>query len=148
MTAMSDALENQLCDALFRAQSFSAPTALWVALFTATPSDSGGGTEVSTSGTGYARVNLAPSLTNWAGTQAAGSTTVSTGTNGTTSNNVAISFPAPTGNWGSITSFGIFSSQTGGTLYWWGALTVAKTVNNGDASPSFQPGALSIQIDN
>lgn len=148
MTAMSDALENSLIDFLFRGQSYSAPTALWVALFTSAPNDAGGGVEVSTSGTGYARVNLSPSLANWAGTQGQGTTSASSGQNGTTSNNAAITFPAPTGNWGSISHFGIFSAQTGGTLYWHGALTVAKTVNNGDAAPSFQPAALSIQIDN
>lgn len=73
MAAMSDYLENKIVDWLFRGQTYTPPTGLYVALYTAAPSDAGGGTEVS--GNNYARVNLAPSLTNWAGTQAAASTT-------------------------------------------------------------------------
>lgn len=143
---MSDWLENKICDFLMRAQTWTAPTGLYVALFTAAPTDAGGGTEVT--GGSYARVNLAPSLANWAGTQSAGSTTASTGTGGTTSNNAAITFPAPTANWGSIVAFGVFDASTAGNLIWYGTLSVSKTVNNGDAAPSFAIGALTIQIDN
>lgn len=151
MTAMSDFLENRLIDHLFRGVSFSAPTALHVALFTANPSDSGGGTEVSTAGsTNYARAALAPSTTNWAATNAAGSTAAtSSGTSGTTSNNVAITFNAPgSGAWGVITGFGIYDASTSGNLLWWGALGTSKTVNANDAAPSFAVGQLQIQIDN
>lgn len=146
MSAMSDYLENKLIDFLFRGQAFSAPTVLAVGLFTANPADAGGGTEVS--GGSYARVNLAPSLANWAGTQAAGSTTASTGTGGSTSNNGAITFPAPTANWGVITGIGIFDATTGGNLLFWSPLAANKTVNNGDAAPSFAAAALSVQLDN
>lgn len=146
MAAMSDYLENKLIDQVFRAQTAPTITALHVALLTAAPTDSGGGTEVS--GGSYARVNLAPSLANWAGTQSAGSTTASTGTGGTTSNNAAITFAAPTANWGVITSWGIYDASTAGNLLWYGNLSVSKTVNNGDAAPSFGIGQLSIQIDN
>src|SRR5439155_5029428 len=61
--------------------------------------DSGNYLEVSTSGTGYARASLAATLANFAGTQAAGSNTASTGTNGKTSNNVAIAYGAPSAQW-------------------------------------------------
>jgi hypothetical protein len=146
MAAMSDYLENKLIDQVFRLQTAPTISALYVALLTAAPTDSGGGTEVS--GGSYARVNLAPSLANWAGTQSAGSTTASTGTGGTTSNNSAITFAAPTANWGVITSWGIYDASTAGNLLWYGNLSVSKTVNNGDAAPSFGIGQLSIQIDN
>lgn len=146
MAAFSDYLENKLIDQIFRAQAFTFPGTLYIALFTATPSDSGGGTEVT--GGSYARVSSACSLANWAGTQSVGSTTASTGTGGTTSNNSALTFPAPTANWGTITSFGIFDAATNGNLLVWGALTTPKTVNNGDAAPSFAASALSFQIDN
>jgi hypothetical protein len=145
MAAMSDYLENKLIDQLFRAQAFSFPATLYVALYTAAPSDTGGGTEVT--GGSYARVSAAASLANFAGTQAAGSTTASTGTNGTTSNNGAITFPAPTANWGVVTHFAIYDASSAGNELFWGALTTAKTVNNGDAAPSFAAAALSIQID-
>lgn len=146
MAAMSNYLENKLIDHIFRAQTFTPPATLYVALFTATPSDIGGGTEVS--GAGYARVPVTSSLANWAGTQAAASTTASSGTSGTTSNNTAITFGAPTANWGVVTSFGVFDAASGGNLLIWGALTAPKTVNNGDAAPAFNAASLSFQIDN
>ena len=149
MTAMSDSLENKLIDFLFRGQTLANPV-LYVGLLTAAPSDAGGGTEVS--GGSYARVKAAAAaaqaLTDWAGTQAAGSTVASSGTGGTTSNNGAVTFPAPTANWGVVTHFGIYDAATAGNLLFWGALTVSKTINNGDAAPSFAAAALSVQIDN
>lgn len=156
MAALSDFLENKLIDWLFRGQAIgitgasagagSGPTSLYVGLFTANPTDTGGGTEVS--GGAYARVTIASSLANWAGTQAAASTVASSGNSGTTSNNNSITFPAPTANWGVITGFGIFDATSGGNLLIWGSLSTSKTVNNGDAAPAFNAAALSIQIDN
>jgi hypothetical protein len=142
MAAMSDYLENNFIDWLLRGQSFTAPTNVYVALFTAAPSDSGGGTEVS--GGSYARVTVASALANWAGTQSAGSSTASSGTGGVTSNNGAITFPTPSANWGSCTHFGIFDASSGGNLLFHGALTAAKTVNNGDPAPSFSAAALAL----
>lgn len=142
MAAMSDYLENKIIDWLLRAQSFTPPTDLYVALFTGAPADGGGGTEVS--GGSYARVQITSALAAWAGTQAAGSTTASSGTGGQTSNNGAVTFPAPSANWGSVTHFGIFDAASAGNLLFHGALSVAKTVNNGDAAPQFVAGALTL----
>jgi len=146
MAALSDYMENKLIDQVFRNQVFSFPSTLYVGLFTAAPSDTGGGTEVS--GGSYARVSVACSLANWAGTQAAASTSASSGASGTTSNNVSVTFPAPTANWGVITYVGIFDAATSGNLLIWGALTINKTVNNADSAPTFQASALSFQLDN
>jgi hypothetical protein len=142
MAAMSDYLENKLVDHIFRGQSFSAPANVYVALLTAAPSDSGGGTEVT--GGNYARVTVAASLANFAGTQSAGSTTASSGTGGQTSNNGAVTFPAPNANWGVVTHFGIYDASTSGNLLFHGALGTSKTINNGDAAPSFAIGALTV----
>lgn len=143
MAALSDYLENKLVDHILRGQTFTAPANVYVALFTDAPSDSGGGTEVS--GGAYARVQVASALANWAGTQSAGSTTASSGTGGQTSNNGAITFPAPSGaNWGTITHFGIFDASTGGNLLFHAALTASKSVNDGDSAPSFAAGALTV----
>lgn len=146
MAAMSNYLENELVDHLFRARSFSAPTAMHVALFTAAPNDAGGGTEVT--GGSYARVALNPSFSNWKGTGGETTATDSAGTTGTTSNNATITFPAPTANWGTVTHFAIFDASSGGNMFFYGALTQSKNVNNGDAAPSFAVDALSIQLDN
>jgi hypothetical protein len=142
MSAMSNWLENGLVDLILRNQTLTLPANLHFALFTAAPSDSGGGTEVS--GGSYARASVARSLANFAGTQSAGSTTASTGTGGVTSNNNAVTFPAPTANWGVVTHWGVFDASSGGNLLFHGALDIAKTVNNGDPAPSFAAAAFTL----
>jgi len=146
MSGMSDYLENKLLDFLFRGQAFVPPGSLYVALFTADPTDAGGGTEVT--GGSYARVAVTSSLANWAGSQATASTTASSGTSGTTSNNGSITFPSPTANWGVIQGIAIMDNSVGGNVLFYGALGTPKTVNNGDAAPTFPATALAVQIDN
>lgn len=146
MTAWTDYAENKIIDAVFRAQALGAPATLYVSLHTATSTDATPGTEVT--GGSYARVAVTGSLANWAGTQSAGSTTASSGTGGTTSNNGTITFPTPSANWGSITYMGLFDASTSGNCWVYGALTTAKTVNNGDPAPSFAAAALTFQADN
>ena len=141
MSAMSDYLENKLVDQIFRAQTAPTTTTLYIALYTAAPSDSGGGTEVT--GGSYARVAVTSSLANWAGTQSAGSTTASSGTGGATSNNNSITFPTPTATWGTVTHFAIYDAASGGNELFWGALTIAKTVNISD-TVSFPAASLSV----
>jgi hypothetical protein len=143
---MSNYLENKLIDWLLRGQAFTPPATTYVGLFTASPSDTGGGTEVS--GGNYARPSIASSLANWAGTQSSGSTVASSGTGGTTSNNGAVTFNAPSANWGTVVAIGLFDASTAGNLLFFGAQTPNKTINNGDAAPSFAIGALQLQIDN
>lgn len=122
MANASDYLETQIITHIFRTSSFTKPTGLWIALFTAAPNDAGGGTEVS--GGGYARVARAPLDANWA---------APSGGNGQTSNVAAIDFGTASANWGTITHFGIFDASTAGNLLVWGALTASRTVNSGDA---------------
>ena len=147
MAAMSDYLENKIVDWLIRGQSYTAPTTIYVALLTAAPSDSSGGTEVANSNN-YARGSLACNMTNWAGTQSAGSTTTSSGTSGTTSNNSVITFNTPSGNWGTVTHFALMDSGTygAGNVLFHGALSASKTIFSGDAV-SIQAAQLQIQID-
>lgn len=145
MSALSDYLENKLVDHVLRGQAYTPPATVYVALFTAAPSDAGGGTEVS--GGAYARVAVTSGLAAWAGTQSAGSTTASSGTGGQTSNNAAITFPAPTASWGTVTHFGIYDASTGGNLLIWSALSSPKSINDGDAAPSFAAGALTVTFD-
>ena len=148
MAAMSDYLENKLIDSLFRGQTYTPPTSLYVGLLNTAPSDTGGGTEVSAGG--YARVQVSSSLANWAGTQAAGSTGASTGNTATTSNNAVISFPTPTANWSDSTNptryVGIYDAATGGNLLFYATLLIPKVINQDD-SISFTAGQLSFQLD-
>jgi hypothetical protein len=133
MSNASDYLEGQLRAHIFRTATFTKPTALWVALFTVTPSDSGGGTEVT--GGSYVRVNVPPLDANW---------TAASSTDGNTDNAAPITFAAPSANWGTVVAFGIFDASTSGNLYVWGPITPSKTINASDPAPSFAIGALDI----
>ena len=146
MAAMTNYLENKLIDALFRGGSYTFPAALHVGLFTAAPSDAGGGTEVS--GGSYARSALAPSTVNWASTGGATTTTnPSAGTSGTTSNNSALAFPTATADWGTATHVAIFDASTGGNMLFYGTLAASQSIPSGVAY-SLPISALTVQLDN
>ena len=149
MAAMSDYLENKLVDFIFRAQSFTAPTTIYVALCTAATSDSQTGssiTEVSTSGPGYNRQLLEPDATVWAATQG-GTSTPSTGTGGTTSNLMAVTFGPALSSWGTITHVALLDAETSGNLLFHGALTTSRAIDTDDTLV-FQIGDLAVQVDN
>lgn len=116
MSALSDYSEKLLLDWMMTTGAATRPTAWYVALYTAAPSDSGGGTEVS--GNGYSRQSVAFA----AATSGAG----------TTSNTGTVAFTASGGNWGTITHIGVHDASTSGNLLWHGSMTASKTVNDGD----------------
>ena len=116
MAALSDYAEKLLLDWAMTTGSATRPTAWYVALYTAAPSDSGGGTEVSTGG--YSRQAVTFGAASSPG--------------GTTSNTGVVSFTASGANFGTITHIGIFDNSSGGNLLWHGAMTASKTVNDGD----------------
>lgn len=141
---LSDYASNKLIDAIWRGQAFTWPATSYLRLMTTAPTNSGGGVEVAGSG-GYASQPLLAALTFWSGTQAAGSTTVSTGTGGRTSNNLAIAFPAPTANWGTLNALAINDAAgAGSNLLFWANLTTARTVNGGGPAPTFAANTLGI----
>jgi hypothetical protein len=142
--AFTDYYENKILDDLFRGTAYSPGTA-YVGLMTSACSDSAAGTEVS--GGSYARVSVSKADASWKGTHGS-ATGVSSGTNGTISNAGAVTFPAPTANWGVVTHWGVWDASTSGNLLVCDDLTVSKTINNGDAAPSFAIDALTIQVDN
>lgn len=116
MAALSDHAEALLLDWLMTTGTATRPTSWYVALFTAAPSDSGGGTEVSSGG--YSRQSVAFDAASSPG--------------GTTSNSGAVTFTASGGSYGTVTHIGIFDASTSGNLLWHGALTASKTVADGD----------------
>ena len=156
MAALSNTFVNKTIDWLFRAQAIglggasagagTGPTTLWVAAYTVMPTASTAGTEVT--GGAYARVAVTSSLANWAGTQGAGTTAVSSGSSNVTSNNNPVTFPAPTGSnySGPIVGFAICDAVSGGNIVAFGTQTPNKTVNNGDPAPSFAAGALTFSL--
>jgi len=120
--------------------AYTAPTTLYFALFTATPSASGGGTEVS--GVNYTRIagtfSFAASGNGWQATNAA-----------------TVQFSAAgTGGWGLITHFAIFDASTGGNMLAYATLTdpasgyvtaLSKQVDYGD-SIRFDTGAAIVTL--
>ena len=133
MSQMSDYLEVELRKHIFRTGSFTKPSALYVSLHTANPTDDATGTEVS--GGSYARVQRDPLDANWTGASS---------TSGLTDNAAPLTFPSPTANWGVVTHFGIWDASSAGNMLIYGALVTPKTINNGDAAPSFATGDLDV----
>ena len=134
--AMMDYLENALINHVFRGTPYSAPSTIYVGLSSTSCSDSSAGTEIS--GGSYARVGVATGTGTWAATN---------GTNGTTSNVSTLTFATPSAGWGTVTSVVLYDASTGGNGLTCSALTVPKTINNGD-DVKFPPGAITFQIDN
>lgn len=106
---------------------------MYVSLFTATPSDSGGGTEVT--GGSYARVSVTNNTTNWP--NASG---------GSKSNGADITFPTASGSWGTVTQFGIHDASTAGNLLYWGDISPSKVIGIGDTA-KFATGQITITDD-
>lgn len=115
MSAMSDYLEDAFLDHFLGTSSTSAPSAVYLGLHTADPTDAGTGAEVS--GNGYARKAI----------------TFGASSSGTASNSAAVEFAAASGgNWGTITHIGIYDALTAGNLLFHSALTTSKTISDGD----------------
>lgn len=146
--AMSDYMENKGVDWLLRGQAFTPPATQYWALFTDTCTDAGPGTEVSTSGTAYARASVTASLANWSGTQGTGTTVASAGTSGTSYNNVAIAYAASAAAWGNVQSVGLMDAASAGNRLVCINLSAALNVSGAGFTLQFPAAALSFQIDN
>jgi len=121
-------LEDSLLDHVLRATAYSAPTDVYIGLFTVTPGEAGGGTEVT--GNNYARKAVtfgAPSA-------------------GSIANNADVVFDQASGSWGTISYFALFDALTSGNMLYYGALTSSKTINSGDQL-KFASGGITITED-
>lgn len=101
--AKSDYLENKILNHTLKNTAYTSPTTVYAALMTATPTDTGGGTEVT--GGSYARQAV----------------TFGTPTLGSVSNSLAITFsalPAAT-----ITHIAVYDALTAGNLLYYGPLS-------------------------
>lgn len=127
--SFSDYTENKVLDHVVGKTSFTMPS-VYVALFTAAPSDSGGGTEVS--GGSYARKSTAGA--DW-----------TAASSGATSNANAITFVTPTGSWGTVVAFGLFDASTSGNLLAWADLTTNQAIGTGN-TVSFAIGDLDLTL--
>jgi hypothetical protein len=129
----TDTEENSILKARFGGAAETVPATWHIALTTTTPTDSAAGTEVT--GGAYARVAVTNNTTNWPAP-----------TTGTIANGAAITFPAPTAAWGTVTHFELWDAATAGTRRYWGALTTARVIASGDGAPAFAIGALTISV--
>ena len=130
--AMTDYLENKIMNFVLNnnAGSLSAVSTVYLALFTADPTDTGSlSNEVSTSGTAYARQSVAFT------------TTANASTN--TSN---VEFPAATASWGTVSHIGLMDASTSGNMFFHGALTASKAIATNDIF-RISAGDLDITID-
>jgi len=116
MAEMSNYLENALINATLRNTSYTSPTTVYVSLWTSNPTDAGSGTEVSTSGTSYARTAV----------------TFGAPSDGASTNNADVTFPTATASWGTVGWIGINDASTSGNLLYHTPLDTSKTIDTGD----------------
>ena len=110
-------LETEILDHVFAGAAYSAPGTHYLALFTAVANgETGSVTEVSTSGTAYARVAVA-----------------FTTSGATTSNSGAVEYATATGGgFGTVTHVGVYDASTSGNLMCYATLTASKAIAAGD----------------
>ena len=114
MSEMSNYLENALINVTLRATTYTAPTTVYVSLWTSDPTDAGSGTEVS--GGSYARTAV----------------TFAAPSNGVTTNDADVTFPTATALWGTVGWIGINDAATSGNLLYHSPLDTAKLIDSGD----------------
>lgn len=135
MAGFSRLIQQEMLDHLMMVGSYDGPSAIYVALFTAAPSDAAGsGTECG--GTNYARV----AHSGWTAADASSPSGVS--------NTATVSFPTPgsTTAWGTITHFALFDATSVGNMLAWATLTTAKIISEND-TVLFDTGDLTITLD-
>lgn len=130
MAGASDYLENKLVDHMLGKASFTMPTTVYVALFTAAPTDAGGGTEVS--GNAYARQAV--------------TSVMASASSGQSTNGSDVLFPTATGSWGTVVAAGLFDASSGGNLLAWNTLTTSRAVGANDRV-RFNAGTLVVTVD-
>ena len=135
MSEFSDYLENIIINHILRNQSFTPPTTVYVALFTAVTGLEANNPTAEVSGDTYARVAV----------------TLSAASGGATSNSGAVTFPAATASWGHVTHVAIvdhLSNTTWGTnvnVLMWSELTDHKDIDSGDTA-NFAIAALAVSV--
>lgn len=126
MASFSDYLENAVLNHVFRNTALTSPTTVFLALYTAAPTDAGGGTQVS--GGGYARQSI----------------TFGAPSGGVITNTNTVSFTATGAAFGTVLAAAVFDASTAGNMLAWNTITSA-VVNDGDTI-SFAPGSISITV--
>lgn len=130
----SDWYANRILDHLFGNNSHTPPSTMYVALSTSAFQDSATGSDMNeVGGGGYSRVAVENNSTNWP--SASGQEKA---------NGEVFTFPTATGNWGTVQSFYLCESATGGNVYYGADLTTSRTIAEGDTA-SFAVGSIVIR---
>lgn len=119
MGAFSTYYANKVVDATLRGTTFTPPSTVYFALFTAATglATDAPTSEVSTSGTGYAREAV----------------TMSAPTAGVTHPTADVEFNEATSDWGTITHGAFMDAPTGGhVIYWAAPINGSKLIETGD----------------
>jgi len=115
--ALTDSFETSTLTWLFTTGSPSParPTEWHIGLFASgnAPTDSSSGTELS--GNNYSRVACTFTISG-----------------NTASNNATLTWPTASGSWGNVTTAGVFTASTGGSLICYANLSNAKTIESND----------------
>jgi len=140
VSALSDYLEAKYLDHTYNGVAFTPPSGVYIALYTANPTDADTGTEVS--GGSYARVLVNPN----GGGVPQFNLAVTDGVGKMVTNAEDIVFPTATAPWGTITHFGAKDAATGGNLLHHGALDEAQVVGTGGVF-KIAAGALKLRME-
>ena len=132
--SMSNSAENKVLKALLQGTDidFRASANLYLALFTADPTEAGAFTNEANY-TGYARVAMAKA-TSW------------TDGGSTFTNSGLVQFPQCTGGNNTITHFALCTLASGGEVVVSGALNASLNISSG-IQPQFSTGSLSVGAD-
>lgn len=126
---------NRVLDYNFGNTSYSPPATYYFGLSTTTINiDGTGATEPS--GGAYARVGLTNNKTNWGNAS-----------NASLTNSAAVQFTESTASWGTITYVFLSDASTSGNIYWFDALSPARTVASA-TTVLFAIGAITVQMTN
>jgi hypothetical protein len=126
--------EGKVLGELFGGTAFSTPATWYGGFFSAAPSDTSAGTELS--GSGYARVSITNNTTNFPAV-AAGDPVV---------NGVEIVCFTATGTLPDAVAFGLFDASSGGNLVVWATLNSNISISNGSVV-RIPAGNLSLSLD-
>ena len=137
---MSDYLEGQLYDHLFRSSTFSKPSTLYFCLCSGIPNSANTGINIPElpNANGYSRVGYPVHNSGWQAkpTDAGGA------------NTLPILFPTFTGNAGYVSGIAITDSPTigAGNMLFWGSITIPRVIFSGDA-PIYNSGSFVVDLD-
>lgn len=138
----SDARECLIADSQFGGGATTwAPATWYMGLSTTSPNDDGTGFTEPTIGTfAYARVAITNNATNFPPAATVAGVT-------TKKNGAKFTFPNPTGTWGQILAYGLFTAATGGTAQYTNLLDTPITVLSGNTPVEFDVNQVVIPVD-